>query len=332
MRNYSDIGIDLGNSKFSICVKGEGVVASEPSFLAYKGDYLSDASIVAIGDEAYDMYERSHRGITVVTPMREGIVIDCRVASLILNRLAKKAGIKWSLSKPKTLVAALYGSSDLERKAFIDVAESLRCKRATIVHEPLAAANATDIDMSEPYANMVIDIGDGATEAIVVAMGQVILGNSMRFGGHDVDTLIVDHLRKRHSIQISRSQARSIKESLTTIKHTRQDTKIKVKGVALPAYLPCEKLVDAADFEPILEKVTHQITEFVLSTLARVPPEVSVDLIENGLYVCGGTSQMLHLQEKLGQRTRLNIQSIDKPRQTVIDGLNRMLDFARLTG
>lgn len=200
MFRHPDIGLDIGNSKFSLCVKGEGVVVSEPSYIAYRGEQLTDSSVIAIGDDAKRMYERSHPGITITTPMSEGVVIDCQAASILLRRLSKKAGIRSGIVKPKAVVGALFGSSDIERKAFRNVAESLNCKSAYVVHEPLAAAIGAHLDINEPYANMIVDIGDGATEAIIMSQRKTILGSSMRFGGSSADSLIIDHIRKKHDL------------------------------------------------------------------------------------------------------------------------------------
>ena len=330
MQKTSDIGIDLGNSKFSICVRGEGIVSCESSFLAYRGEYLSDATVIAFGDEAGEMFERSPQGITVVTPMREGIVVDCKVAGMILNRLAKKAGICRGWSKPRTLVAALYGSSDVEHKAFLDVAKSLNYGPTFVVHEPLAAANALGIDISSPYSNMVVDVGDGATEAIVVSLKETAWGNSMRFGGHHMDSMLIEYVRKHHHFSISRSQARLVKEHLAAANAIELSVgEIAVKGTSMHNQRPATKRIPLSDFSPVLRRAANIIADFVQDILTQVPPEVSADLIENGIYLCGGASQSSYVKECISERTLLDVKTTEMPHLTVVQGLNQMLNFTR---
>jgi rod shape-determining protein MreB len=325
----SDVGIDLGNSKFSICAKGQGIVASEAAFIAYRGEKPEPKNIVAFGNEALEMYERSPQSIKVMTPMRNGIVVDCGMSGMILRHLFHKAGIKRSWSKPKILVAALFGATEVERKAFVDVAEMVCGKATAIVNEPLAAANALAIDISGPCANMVVDIGDGATEALVLSLGQSVLGNSMRFGGSHIDSLLVDHVRRTQGLIISRSQARQIKE-LISKDAPEAAANISIKGTAVNGQLPAERIATIGDFKPVIDHVADTISEFVLNTINRVPPEVSVDLIENGIYLCGGASQFASVRDQIAVKTNLEIKTVDQPTNTVAKGLERMLQYSRI--
>lgn len=328
-----DVGLDLGNSKFSICVKGEGIVASEPSYLAFRGEHLTDSSLIAIGDEAKRMYERSHPGITVTTPMSEGVVIDCRAASIFLKRLAKKAGMRSGLSKPKVVVGALYGASDIERKAFTKVAESLDCNKIYVVHEPLAAAIGTHLDINDPYANMILDIGDGATEALIMSQKKTILGSSMRFGGSYIDGLIVEHIRKVHELKISVSQARKIKENVSFIySNNFEELTIPVKGISSNGLMPCERQIPVASILEVFRKFADKVGVFTLNLISRVTPEVSVDLIGNGIYLCGGASQSVLIKDRLEEVTNLKITIADEPNHAVISGIYRMLDFTKYFG
>lgn len=327
----TDIGIDVGNSKFSVCVRGEGIVASESSYLAYKGDILSESSVVAFGDEAKSMHEKSPPGISVVTPMHAGVVMDCRAAGILLKRLTKKAGIRFRLAKPKVLVGALFGSSDIERKAFSDVANSLGYCVPYVVPEPLAAViSIPTLNISDPYAHMIIDVGDGATEAIVTSLGQTIMGSSARFGGASIDHLLIEHIRKNFGLTISQSQARKIKEDLSwQCRRGYYRAMISVKGIGAKSFIPCEKQVPAASILSVLDKFSDDVARFVLKFLQDVPPEVAVDLIENGIHLCGGASQTAFVREKIAKATNLSVNFVEKPEQTVISGLYRMLDYAK---
>lgn len=326
MFKQSDIGIELGNSKFSLCVRGAGVVATEAAFLAYRGNSLEPSSLVAYGNEALEMHERSHPGIKVISPMREGVVIDCRASGMILAHMAKKAGIGFRWAKPRVLVSTLLGASAIERKAFVDAVEFLRAKKSAAVHEPLAAANSLPIDIASPYANMLVDVGDGATEALIVSLGQTVQGSSIRFGGSHVNALIVDHIRKKHDLRISLSQAKRLKESIGN--DNNHDETLIVRGLSTKGFLPTEKQIKIKDLFPVIDHTADVIADFVLSTLAKVPPAVSVDLIENGIHLCGGASRILRLKERIMDKTRLTVNTVENPEASVSQGLVQMLRFS----
>lgn len=325
-----DIGVDIGNSKFSICVKGEGVVASEPAYLAYQTDALSESSVVAWGEAAKRMYERSHPEISVMSPMSEGVVVDCYAASILLKRMAKSVGIKSRIVKPKIVVGSLFGASGIERRSFRLVGESLGCSKIYVVHEPLAAAIGTNLDISGPYANMIVDVGDGATEALVVSQNRTILGDSIRFGGSNIDLLLIDKIQKDHSIKISISEARKIKEILgENISESNLSYKITVRGINIQNRLPCKVEIPVTSISGIFHQFADKISSFVLSFLRYLPPEVSVDLIENGIHLCGGASQSQLIKSKIEVSTGLTVSVEEQPRQTVITGIHKMLDFAK---
>lgn len=321
MHTPFDIGVELGNSKFALCARGEGIVATEAAYLAFRGTYLTENSIVAYGKTAREMYERSHPGIQVVTPMREGIVVDCRVASLLIRHMMKQAGIRQGWLKPKVLVSTLYGASDIERKAFLDVADSVSRRQASIVYEPLAAAHALGTDITSSSAQMVVDVGDGATEALVVARGKTLLGHSMRFGGFDIDSRIIDYARRNFEIEISRSQARRIKERFAF------GDLVSLKGISTQKRIPCEKVVSSDEFMAVMARVATAIAEFVCETLSQVSPDMAGDLMETGIHLCGGASRLSGVREQVEMYTGVRVYPVSEPEDAVSQGLSTMLDY-----
>ena len=322
----ADLGFDLGNSKFSICVRGGGIVASEASYVAFKGRSLHESSVVAIGDEAKSMHGKTHPGLQVLTPMQAGVIVDCRVASMLLKAMLKKAGLRWYMSKPRILVGTLYGASSIERKAFIDTAESVGPSKILSVYEPLAAANGIGIDVASAFANIVVDIGEGATEAMVVASGEKVLAGSIRVGGYNLDLAIVDLLRRKHGMAITTNQARQIKETLTT---DAEQLWVPVRGFKLLTGCPDSKQISKDELNAALMPIYSQIKTFVLSTLEKLPPEIAVDLIDNGIHLCGGGAQSQILVEMIAESTKLNVQVAARPSDAVIRGCNNMLSFIR---
>lgn len=327
MLRAPDIGIELGNSKFAICVKGEGIVATEASYVAFRGAYLDESSIVAFGNEARVMAEHNHPGIQVVTPMSEGIVKDSRLAGLLLKKIAKKAGLKPIFLRPKAVVAALFGASEVERRAFVDVATSIAPRQCCVIDEPLAAAHAIPaINIMAPRAQLILDVGDGATEAMIVSMGRSVLGRSMRFGGADVEHMLIAAIKKHHGLLISRNEAKRIKEKLSTGYDKQEPWQtLSVKGLALDQFLPREVDVAETVLRPIIEKVEKTIGGFILDILECAPPDISGDLFESGIFLCGGGSHMAGIRSAIETYTNLPVHSCGIPDQTVIQGIHRIL-------
>jgi len=320
----ADLGFDLGNSKFSICVRGGGIIASEASYVAFKGRSLHESTVIAIGDEAKSMHGKTHPGLQVLTPMQTGVIVDCRVASILLKAMLKKVGLRWYMAKPRILVGTLFGASSIERKAFIDVAASVGPSKVLPVYEPLAAANGINIDIASAYANVVVDIGEGATEAMVVASGEKVLAGSIRVGGYNLDLAIVDLLRRRHGLVITTNQARQIKEELTT---ESESSWISVRGFKLLTSCPDSKLIDKKELSAALVPIYSQIKSFILATLEKLPPEVAVDLIDNGIHLCGGGAQSELLVEMIEEATKLKVHVAARPSEAVIRGCINMLNF-----
>ncbi|RYZ59375.1 MAG: hypothetical protein EOP07_04145 [Proteobacteria bacterium] len=316
----TDIGIDLGTSKFSICLRGEGEVASEAAYVAYRGDRLTEHSLVAFGDEAKDMVGKVRSGtIHVVSPMRDGIIVDCSMASFILQKMAQKSGIRWRRGRSSTLVTALLGASPLERKAFMNVAESLGSSRVVVLDEPLAAVNALPVDLSEPYAQMIVDIGEGASEAMVVCYGRKIIGRSIRVGGHSMDEAIIQYARRDHGIIISSLYARQIKESIPE--------SIGLRGIDMTNAMPMLKPYPTHDIVRLITETSEPIVEMVSELLSVLSPDMAVDLIENGIHLSGGASRSYGLRDRIAAVTDLEVRLVDSPEKAVIRGCEKILNY-----
>jgi rod shape-determining protein MreB len=329
MFKSTDIGIDIGNSKISVCARGEGIVASEASFLAWRGQVLSERTLVAFGNEAAGMYEKSGGDLQVCSPMRDGVVIDCHAAGLVRQMITRKASIRPRLAKPRVLTGTLFGASPLERKAFIDTAKELRFKTPYLIEEPLAAAIGSDMDITTSDANMLVDIGDGATEAIVVSQRQIVTGGSVRIGGATIEQSLISHLRNQHGLRISVGQARRLKQELTAPGPLTPSDSVLVRGTGVRSRLPEVRSIGTGRLLALIDRFAGQVGQFVLSLLTSAPPEVAADLIRNGIHLCGGTSRIPQVRSQISAQTGLECHSIRQPEDTVIVRMDRMLTYAK---
>lgn len=330
MIKSTDIGIDIGNSKISVCARGEGIVASEASYLAWRGNILSERTLVAFGNEAAGMYEKSGGDLRVASPMRDGVVIDCHAAGLLLQLITRKAGIRPRFAKPRVLTGTLFGASPLERKAFSDTARKLRFQTPYLVEEPLAAAIGSGMDITTADANMLVDVGDGATEAIIISQRQIVAGDSVRIGGASIEQSLISHLRNRHGLRISVGQARRLKQELTAPGFAnRPPVSIPVRGTGVRNRLPESRPVATEGMLALVDRFASQVAQFALSLLTSAPPEIAADLIRNGIYLCGGSSRIPQVREQISHLTGLETHCIQRPEDTVIVGMERMLTYAK---
>jgi len=327
-----DIGIDLGTSKFSIWTSSDGLVSTVPAYLAFRGRELTSASIVAVGEDARAMIGRvSSDAVQVVCPMKDGVIVNRHAAELIVKYMTRKIGRHWGLGRPSTLATLPLGASSLERKTFFDVARSLGNTRVVMMEEPLAAANSLDVDLSEPYAYLVLDIGEGVTEAIVVSMGKKVMGKSLRTGGVAIDQAIVDYIRTCYRMEISRDQARELKEALSGLA-VSSSSFLSYSGIDQIRLIPTMRSIVAGELYALIDKVCEPIIVMIRDILNVLPPEFSVDLIENGIYLCGGGALTVGIREKLAEATGLDVHSADAPQNAVIKGIGRLMKYVEHLG
>ncbi|RZA17063.1 MAG: hypothetical protein EOP10_23435 [Proteobacteria bacterium] len=323
-----DIGVDLGTSKYNIFVRGQGLVAQEASLLAYSGPVLKPSSVVAIGEAARD-YESSRESITVMSPMRDGVIVNRMAAEILIQRMALNAGLGFSLKKPSTLVTSLLGATGLERKTFLEVAQSIRSSRSLLRDEPLAAANALPVDLSEPFAHLVLDIGAGASEALVLNAGRMVMGRSLRIGGDAINKSLVEYARRQHRLILPLGQARSLKEALS---EPLAETDIVLRGMDPLTHLPKRIRCGSDELKAVIDNALDPIVEMIKDLLLELSPGTFVELIENGIYICGGASKTVGLKQKLESVTGLRVLRMNDPEDAVIRGCGQLLNYVRYLG
>ncbi len=320
-----DIGIDLGTSKFSVCVKGEGVIATESAYIAYQGEQLRANTIVAVGNAAEALVGRCPKGVQVMSPMKDGVIIDATVASLLLKQLMKQTGLARHLPRRRVLVGALLGASEIEKRAFIEVASSLGVSVTKTVSEPLAAAIGCGLPIDEPNAHMLVDIGSGATEIVVVSLGEVITGRSLRIGGDAMDAAISNHVLYTHKLAIGSQTAKAAKEWLSWNDGSESLSSLLLKGTDIQTRAPFAIKVGREEMQAAIDRPVQKIVDLVKSTFEKLCPEVSADLIENGIFLSGGGSLCPEIQKRIAKATDLDVKVAVDPSGAVVRGCNLMI-------
>ncbi|WP_409296992.1 rod-share determining protein MreBH [Peribacillus sp. SCS-26] len=325
MFSNSEIGIDLGTANILVYSKNKGIVLNEPSVVAIDTE---TKTVLAVGTEAKNMIGKTPGNIVAVRPLKDGVIADFDVTSQMLKHIMKQAGRKlgFSIRKPNVVVCTPSGSTSVERRAIHDSVKSCGAKQVHLIEEPVAAAIGADLPVDEPIANVVVDIGGGTTEVAIISFGGVVSCNSIRIGGDQLDEDIVQYVRKKYNLLIGERTAEKIKMEIGygLVKH--EELSMEVRGRDLVTGLP--KTISLASYEiqdAIKESLLH-ILEAIRATLEDCPPELSGDIVDQGVILTGGGALLNGIQEWLSDEIVVPVHIAPNPLEAVAIGTGRSLD------
>ncbi len=297
MFNFSKrIGIDLGTANSLVYLAGEGIVLNEPTVVAVSND---DHRVLAVGNEAKEMLGRTPGNITASRPMRDGVIADYVITEAMIRYFLDKVCGKNRLFKPEVMVCAPAGVTSVEKRAILDATLSAGAKTAFLIDEPLAAAIGAKIPIANPSGNMIIDMGGGTTEAAVICLGGVVVHNSVRVGGNKIDEAIASYVRKKFNLIIGERTSEDIKMKIgiATKPKGAENLKMEVRGRDAFSGLPRSIEMDSEQVHEALGDVLPKIVGAAKGVLEQVPPELASDIIDKGIVMSGGTSQLRNLDK-----------------------------------
>lgn len=318
-----DIGIDLGTVNILIFVKGEGIVLSEPSVVVIDEDTKRP---IAFGKEADEMLGRTPGKIKVVKPMKDGVIANFEVTEMLLDYLLKKINIKGSLVKPRIIICCPSNITEVEKSAIKDAAERTGAKRVFIEEEPKVAAIGAGIDISKPVGNMVVDIGGGTTDIAVLSLGNIVTSASIKTAGNAFDEDIINYVKNKHKLLIGEKTAEKIKINIGTVKNGNKKDKMDVRGRDLLGGLPKTITVTSEEIEESLRDSINKIIEMIKVVLEQTPPELSADIIENGIVLTGGGAMLKDLPQLLEEKLSVPVFIAEEPLTCVAGGTGVLLD------
>lgn len=327
-----DIAIDLGTARTSIFSQGQGIVVNEPSVIAIRTHRSGTEEVVAWGWEAQRMLGKEPGDIQVIKPLRSGVIEHVKAASLMVKSLARQQGIGRHFKKPRILIGAPHAISDIERRAVRDVALALGARSVHIMAEPLAAAVGAGLDIVSPAAHMLVDIGSGITEVVVISMAEIALSESMRVGGDSITQDIIRSVAKRFNLAIGERTAETIKHTLCDVALTDPHKTVEVRGLDLQQRLPRIINYSAQDARLAIDKSLNIIVNTILKALEQTPPMLAADLVERGIILSGGGALLQNIDTFVASRTMLPVRVSDDPLANVIRGGGVMLqDLKKLS-
>ena len=318
------MAIDMGSAATIISVRGRGIVIDEPSLVAVDSN---TGEPIAIGIEAQQMSGREARDVTVIAPLRDGVVADFERTQKMLDHFVRKARGGKSYFSRRALMSVLSEVTQVEERALLSAAEQAHIGRVVMIEEGLAAAFGAGVRLDDTHASAVVDIGGGTTNVAIVANGSIVHARADRIGSEDINAAIVDHVRRHRGLVIGPQSAERLKLELgsATLPVDLAD-EITIKGVDVFTRSPGAIQITAGEIYPVALQVVRKIIEGVNATLTELPPEVGGDIYERGIILTGGGAQFAGLEDFFREQTKLPVRIVDEPRYAIIRGLEQMFD------
>ncbi|MCC2631458.1 MAG: rod shape-determining protein MreB, rod shape-determining protein MreB-related protein [Patescibacteria group bacterium] len=311
------IAIDLGTTNTIVCVPKKGIISNEPSVVAIQA---SDNRIMAIGTEAHNMLGRTPESIIAAHPLRDGVIANYKITESMLRYYIAKAMGSVRLVRPEVIVAIPSGVTSTERRAVIDATTAAGAKAAYVIKGSIAAALGAGLQIASPSGNMIIDIGGGTTEIAVIALGDTVAVNSVRIGGNKFDQAIASYIRKKYNLIIGEQTAEEVKIQIGTAMPLKKELSMEVSGSNAISGLPESILIHSTDTTLALKALLGDVMNAVKVVLQNTPPELSSDVMDKGIILTGGASQLRKLDELFTKVTGVPCQVTEDPSMCVARG------------
>ncbi len=318
----NDIGIDLGTANILIYVKDRGIVIREPSVVAI---HQATNRVLAVGEEAKRMLGRTPGDIVAIRPMKAGVIADFEVTEAMLRYFIQKSQPrKWAV-RPRVVISVPSGITEVEKRAVKDSALHAGAREVMLIEEPMAAAIGVGLPVQDPAGNMIVDMGGGTTEVAIISLSGIVQSKSVRTGGDEMDEAIVQYMKRVYNLQIGERTAEEIKITLGSAYPLGDEMSMEVKGRDLVAGLPKTLTITSEEIREALEEPVRAIIEGIRVTQERCPPELASDLIDRGIVLAGGTSQLRGLDRLIAEQTGLPVHVAEDPLSAVAEGTGKVL-------
>ncbi len=317
------LGIDLGTTNTLVFVPGRGIVLNEPSVVAISEQ---DNAILAVGAEAKAMIGRTPDNVVAYRPMRDGVIADYRVTEAMLRYFISKALGRWSFVRPDVLVSVPAGITSTERRAVVEAAVKAGAKNAYVVKEPILAAIGAGIPIQEPMGQMIVDIGGGTTDVAVISLGGIVACLSVKVAGTKIDGAIIDYLKKNFNLGVGDKTAEDVKIKIGSAIPIEEELVMSVKGRDFVTGLPRSVELKTNEIVKAIDKELTEMIKAIKNVLQETPPELASDIIDNGIIMTGGSSQLRHLPELVFRRTGVKAVLADEALFCVAKGTGLALD------
>lgn len=316
-------GVDLGTSMFKLYKKGKGIVIDEKNIIAIENGH----KVMAIGNEAFEMYEKAPENVLVTYPVRNGVIADIAYMEALFSSFIKQMCGGSKPSSADYIVAVPSGITEVEKRAFADLIMSSIAKIHSIrvVEKPVAAALGADLDITNAHGVMIIDLGADTTEISVLSLGGIVLSRLLPVGGNRLDEAIAMTIKKHYNLYIGSKTAEILKMELGSAFPDSDATK-SIYGRDVVTGLPVKKDISAKLIHEAIKDYLYQIIDAIKMILERTPPEIAADIIDSGIYITGGGANIKGFDKLISLGTELSVNVCSSPSNTVAYGLGRMIE------
>jgi rod shape-determining protein MreB len=317
-----DMAVDLGTANTLVYVRGRGIVLSEPSVVAID---QRTGDVHAVGVEAKRMLGRTPGSISAIRPLKDGVIADFDVTEQMLRHFIQKVH-QHRFAHPRVVVCVPSGVTGVEKRAVEEATLSAGARQAYLIEEPMAAAIGAGLPVAEPTGNMIVDIGGGTTEVAVISLGGIVVSQSLRVGGDEMDEAIVNHIKKEYKLLIGQQTAEEIKLEIGSAHRLKEEIQAEVRGRDMLTGLPKTVVITSDEIRRALDEPVSQIVDAIKSTLDKTPPELSADIMDRGIVLAGGGALLQGLDERLRHETHMPVHLAESPLTCVAVGSGRSLE------
>ncbi len=317
------IGIDLGTANTLVFVPGKGIVVNEPSVVAIS---LFENKVLAVGNEAKEMLGRTPDSIIASQPLRDGAIADYKVTEAMLRYFIGKVSGKFRFFRPEIVLSIPAGVTSTERRAVIDAALKAGAKTAYVVKEPILAAIGAGIPIHAAQGNMIINIGGGTSEIAIISLGGVVASASARVGGNRIDQAISDYIKRKYSLAIGDRTAEEVKITIGSAIVQVKEDHMDIRGRDLMGGLPKTITISSNEVTEAIQDELREIINVIKQVLQETPPELAADVMDKGMILSGGTSQLRYLDQLIAKTIGVPCYLADEPAFCVVKGTGLVLE------
>jgi len=317
-----DMAVDLGTANTLVYVRGRGIVLSEPSVVAVDS---ATGEVHAVGVEAKRMLGRTPGSIQAIRPLKDGVIADFEITEEMLRHFIQRVHQN-RFAHPRVVVCVPSGVTGVEKRAVEEACLSAGARQAYLIEEPMAAAIGAGLPVAEPTGSMVLDIGGGTSEVAVISLGGIVVSESIRVGGDEMDEAIVNHIKHQHKLLIGQQTAEEVKLEIGSAADIPEELTTEIRGRDMVTGLPRTILLSSTEIRGALEEPVSQIVSAVKDTLDRTPPELAGDIMDRGITLAGGGALLQGMDERMRGECQMPAQLTESPLTCVAVGSGRSLE------
>lgn len=320
-----DLAIDLGTANTLVFTKDRGIIVNEPSVVAVHRDAQGTTRILDVGKEAREMLGRTPGNIAAIRPLRDGVIADFEITQTMLRHFIGKANERNRFLKPRIVICVPFGVTPVEKRAVRESTHAAGARAVYLIEEPMAAAIGAGLPVTEPFGNMVVDIGGGTTEVAIISLGGIVYSKSVRVAGDAFNEAIVNYIKRKYALLIGESTAENVKIAIGNASPFEELKTYLVKGRDMIAGSPKTIEVNSEEVREALSGPLSVIIDATRTALERTPPELAADIVDHGIILTGGGSLLSNLDILIREKTGLPVALAEDPLTCVVRGAGKVL-------